>query len=309
MGSVPDIDEAIARALLFDGRASFSDLSRQLNISRSTVAARVAALVGSGQLRVVAVVHPQLLGLNATAHLSIALTGSATEAIAKLVTRESCVFVSSTAGEFGVMVELRLPTMRELEREIEDIRGLEGVGAVEVLVYQEISRSFFLAEAPDLKRLELDEVDLLVMSELQGNGRMGFGELGERVGLSASAARARLMRLLEANAMQIGAIRRRDARSPNFALGLGIRTHGRAKSVVDELGQFAGIEFVARCFGRFDIVATVAIDSAAAASGVLDRLRSLDHVVSVESWAHLQILKEDYQKPLQSLVKSARKKS
>lgn len=306
---MPDIDEAIARALLLDGRASFSDLSRQLNISRSTVAARVAALLGSGQLRVVAVVHPQLLGLNATAHLSIALTGSATQAIAGLTARESCVFVSNTAGEFGVVVELRLPTMRELEREIEDIRSLEGVGAVEVLVYQEISRSFFLAAAPDLKRLELDDVDLRVMSELQGNGRMAFGELGDRVGLSASAARARLMRLLEANAMQIGAIRQRDARSPNFALGIGIRSRGPAQSIVDELGQLPGIEFVARCFGRFDIVATMAIDSASAAAEVLDRLRSLDRVTTVESWAHLRIVKEDYQKPLQGLLKAAHQQS
>lgn len=306
---MPDIDEAIARALLSDGRASFSDLSRQLNISRSTVAARVTALIGSGQLRVVAVVHPQLLGLNATAHLSIALTGSAEPAIAAIVEKESCVFVSSTTGAFGVTVELRLPTTHELEREIEGIRSLESVGAVEVLVYQEISRSFFLEAAPDLKRLELDEVDLLVMSELQRDGRMGLGELGERVGLSASAARARLMRLLEANAMQIGAIRRRDARSPNIALGLGIRTRGNAKGVVDELGWLPGIEFVARCFGRFDIVATVAVDSAAAASGMLDRLRSLDDVAAVESWAHLQILKEDYHRPLQGLVKSAKNKS
>src|SRR5690606_23923879 len=139
--------------------------------------------------------------------------------------------------------------------------------SVDVLTYHEITRSFFLSEPPD-QQVALDDIDLLVIASLQRDGRMGFSELGERVGLSATAARARFMRLLDANIMRIGAIRRRDPESASIAVGLGIRTHGRSAEVESHLGALTGIEFIARCFGRFDLVATVATASAASAAEV-----------------------------------------
>lgn len=306
MRIVRDIDEQLARLLLLDGRASFSDLAKQLGMSRSVVASRVTALTNSGRLRIVAVVHPLVLGLKAVAHVSIALNGSAARVIDDLTARDNSVFVSLTTGEYAVTAEMRLATMGALQAEIEQIRAIPEVRAVDVLLYEDIPRSFFLSEEPDIQSLVLDDVDLFLMSELQKDGRLSFGELGNRVGLSVSAARSRIVRLLEANFMRIGVIRSRDPASPSIALGLGVRTAGNAEAVIAYLGQQQGIEFIARCFGRFDVVATIAAESPAAAAAVVEDVRSLADVASVASWAHLRIVKETYEKSLDNLTVKSR---
>jgi hypothetical protein len=52
--------------------------------------------------------------------------------------------------------------------------------------------------------------------------------------------------------------------------------------------------FVARTLGRFDVLATVRAFSAGQLVELLDAVRSLPGVNVVESWAHLQVVKESY---------------
>src|SRR6476620_9416923 len=183
-----DLDNRLIRLLQADGRASFSDLSKQLGVTRSVATAKVNELISSGELRIVAAVHPRLLGLTAVAHVSIQLSGSAQPALDTLGQLDGAVFASLTTGRYGIIAELRLPTVERLYEDVETIRLSEGVAAVDVLMYKEVVRSLFLGKEPPDPGLELDDADLLILGELQMDGRLGFEALGERVGLSASAA-------------------------------------------------------------------------------------------------------------------------
>ncbi|NKQ26907.1 AsnC family transcriptional regulator, partial [Streptomyces galbus] len=49
----------------------------------------------------------------------------------------------------------------------------------------------------------MDEIDRAILRELQSDGRIAYADLGPRVGLSASAARQRLQRLLDSRAVQV----------------------------------------------------------------------------------------------------------
>ncbi len=52
--------------------------------------------------------------------------------------------------------------------------------------------------------------------------------------------------------------------------------------------------FVARTLGRFDVLVTVRAFSAAQLVELLDIVRAMPGVNAVESWAHLEVVKESY---------------
>ncbi|WP_426979747.1 Lrp/AsnC family transcriptional regulator [Pseudarthrobacter sp. O4] len=297
-----DLDNRLIRLLQADGRASFSELSKQLGVTRSVATAKVNELTSSGELRIVAAVHPRLLGLAAVAHVSIQLNGSARPALDKLSQLDGAVFASLTTGRYGIIAELRLPTVERLYEDVEAIRLSEGVAAVDVLMYKEVVRSLFLGKEPPDPGLELDDADLLILGELQLDGRLGFEALGERIGLSASAARNRVMRLLDARVMQIGPIRSRSGSSRAMAFGFGISTSAGTEEAIAFFSATPGVEFIASCFGRYDLVATAGVSSLDEMYEILDKVRAMGSVASVESWLHLKIVQERYAKPLDKML-------
>src|ERR1700761_4764128 len=121
----------------------------------------------------------------------------------------------------------------------------------QLLLYEPIIRTLFLGEEPPVPDIELDETDIAIMTQLQRDGRLGFGELGKMVELSTSACRTRVLRLIDANVMQIGAIRRRSETSTQIVFGVGITVRAEARDVVELLTGLPELEFVARTIGRY----------------------------------------------------------
>lgn len=299
----PELDEALVRALQVDGRASFSDLARTLGMSRGAVGSRVGELTSRGDIRIVAAIHPRVLGLHALAHLSVSVAGPARGVAEQIMGLEGCVYVSLTSGPAAIVAEFRLPGMAELYAQIDAVRAIGGVVEVEVLLYRDIMKSLFLSAEPPMAEIELDETDLDVLNVLQRDGRIGFEALGREVGLSTSAARTRVLRLINAHVMQIGAIRTREGESFSVAAGFGIRTQGGTAEAAEFFSGCPGVEFVATCLGRFDMVATVGVTSAAEALGIVEAARGLPSVVAAESWLHLAIVQERYERPLEGRLR------
>ncbi|HSG79593.1 MAG TPA: Lrp/AsnC family transcriptional regulator [Acidimicrobiia bacterium] len=74
--------------------------------------------------------------------------------------------------------------------------------------------------------MDLDDIDWAVLDELQADGRIGFRELGRRVGLSAPAVAARVHKLEDA-----GIISGYRAVVDELALGLDVRAFVRMNVV------------------------------------------------------------------------------
>ncbi|WP_427135836.1 Lrp/AsnC family transcriptional regulator [Pseudarthrobacter sp. S9] len=297
-----DLDDGLVRLLQADGRASFSDLAKQLGATRAAITAKVNELTASGEVRIVAALHPRVLGLNALAHVSIRLSGPAREVLDRLAHLDGAVFASLTTGPYGIIAELRLPSVPELFAQIDVIRRAPGVSGVDVHMYKELVRSLFLGKETPRAGLVLDQVDLRIMAELQIDGRMSFEALGEHVDLSPSATRTRMLRLIDNGVMQIGAIRRRSGSDRFMTYGFGVSTVAETDEVVDYFSNLPGIEFIATTFGRHDMLATVGVSSLDEVTSILDDLRRLDSVVEADSWLHLRIVQERYEKPLDNLV-------
>lgn len=287
-----EIDEAIVELLEVDGRQTHREIARKVGLSRSTAAARVQRLLSSGQVVIRGAVHPAVIGRGALAHVSLALQGPAAPLAEVISRRDDVPFLSLTSGSRGLIAEIRAASTRDIDRTIAELRSLPGVAGVDTLTYIEVVRDV-IGPVGDVST-EVDEVDLALLRALQDDGRASYVELAGVVGLSAAGARRRVLRLVEAQVVRIGAVVRHSGRDRQSAMGLGVRLAGKHEDVVTALAAMSSVIFVARTLGRFDVLVTVRAFSATQLVEALDHVRSLPGVRAVDSWAHLEVVKESY---------------
>ena len=70
-----ELDSKLIAALQSNGRATYRELAATVGAPRAAVSTRVQMLLDTGTVSVVAVAHPELLGLKAMAHVSVAVSG------------------------------------------------------------------------------------------------------------------------------------------------------------------------------------------------------------------------------------------
>jgi len=295
------LTKKIIAILRRDGRASYSDIARELDTTRDNVARRVNPMFQSGELRVIAAPHPRVLGLTVTAHLSIKVSGDAHVIVKALEPLESLVFISVAAGAYQIIVETELPSLTELKQQVSHIRTLDGVTEVQVLLYERILSSFFLGPEPESFSYNFDEFDINIIKRLQQDGRASYADLAQHVGLSLSGCRIRVQRLLESGVMQIGAIQQRSDMTDDLLFGIGINADADLREVTKLLRAAPGLEFMARTVGRYDLIATVSFNSLRDFNQLISKLLSLPSVSYCEQWLHVQLVRERYEHTLEHL--------
>lgn len=278
-----------------DGRLSFSEIARRLGTTRAAVAARIAPRLDSGELRVVAAVHPRQLGLEVLAHVSVSIRGDVAATARAVTERTPAVFVSETVGPFELVLELHSRTIAQLQQSLRVIRELDGVTDVQVHLYEQVLTSFFLDAEPDAVELELDDIDVALVDLLQLDGRATYQALAEAVGLSITAVRARVRGMIDSGVMRIAALGQRGDSSGSLTFGLGLTVEHPGTRVIDALAARRGIDFMARTLGRFDLVATVPFASLAESADFVAELRAMPEVRSVTPWLHARRWHERYQ--------------
>jgi DNA-binding Lrp family transcriptional regulator len=286
------VDEAIVELLEVDGRMTHREIARAAGLSRSSAAARVQRLIASGQVVVRGVVHPAVIGRGALAHVGLVVRGAAAPLAAQIARRDDVPFLSLTSGQHALVAEVRTASPREIDRTISELRSLDGVAGVDTLSYVEVIRDV-IGPVGDV-RTDVDDIDLALLRALQDDGRASYVDLAAVVGLSPAGARRRVVRLVESQVVRVGAVVRHSGQDRQSAMGFGVRLAGYHREVVDQIAAMPSVIFVARTLGRFDVLGTVRAFSAAQLVEMLDTVRSLPGVNLVESWAHLQVVKESY---------------
>jgi DNA-binding Lrp family transcriptional regulator len=294
VGAVDSLTERAITLLRRDGRASMSDLARQLGTSRMNITNRLNPLFDSGALNVIAAVHPRLIGLAVLAHLSIRVSGPTQPLAGRLAGLNSPVFVSEATGQYQIIAELHAENLSELHDDIRLIRDMPGVLEVDLMLYERVLSSFFLGEEPRIILHSLDSFDLQLMEHLQIDGRMGYNELSEIVGLSASACRSRIARLIASGAMKIGVVLGRDQLSSELVFGFGFSLSGDQEQLITRLKTVPGIEFLATTVGRYDLVATIAFATQPEFLELLDEVRDIPEVQLADCWIHARISLERF---------------
>jgi Lrp/AsnC family transcriptional regulator for asnA, asnC and gidA len=141
----------------------------------------------------------------------------------------------------------------------------------------------------------LDEVSKSIIEELQNDGRRSYAAIGKVVGLSEAAVRQRVQRLVEAGVMQVVAVT--NPLELGFARQamIGIRVRGELEAVADAVAAIDEVDYVVVTAGSYDLLVEVVCESDDALLSVLShKIRTLENVVSTETFMYLQLRKQTY---------------
>lgn len=287
-----ELDSDLVHALQADGRASIHKLSKQLSVSRDVVSQRLRHLLTADGLKVVAAVDPSFAGHRVLVHAMIDIEGAAAPVARQLANFDAAVLVSMVSGPWPIVLESRHADLADMDQMLAEVRQIPAVRSVQTTRYAEVLKGFFVSRS--LKDIAPDRIDVDIIAMLQDNGRLSFTKLSEAVHLSPSSVRERVAKLLDAGAIRISAIRPGGISRNRFSIGLGISARGDLDIIRDRILDTPAIDFSARTHGNFDFIATVHGHVSDEVLSAIEALRALPEVASIDSWAHLDLVKEKY---------------
>ena len=132
-----EMDEQVISALRHDARASVSDLAARLNLSRTTVRARMAKLQARGDIVGFSVVTRADVAQDPVrGMMMIGIEGRGAERIIRQLGAMAEVrAVHSTNGRWDVIVEIGTTTLENFDAVLVRIRKLEGVVSSETSLF------------------------------------------------------------------------------------------------------------------------------------------------------------------------------
>jgi Lrp/AsnC family transcriptional regulator for asnA, asnC and gidA len=140
----------------------------------------------------------------------------------------------------------------------------------------------------------LDRVDQSIIEALQRNGRESFRRIAADVGVSEATIRARYARLCEDNILQVAGITNPLGLGFEAEAMVGIKTAGSPEPVADQISTWDEADYVVLTAGRFDILVELLCADRRELLDLTNRIRSLDDVVSTETFLYLELRKQLY---------------
>ncbi len=290
-----EIDALLVQQLQRDGRASFQALGRAVGLTRTAARARVTRLLDRGMVSVVTLIETTVAGQTVVAHVSADVTGSALAAAHAIAGLPSAAFVSVTSGQFPVIADLRTASDAALAADLDWLRALPGVRGIEVVRAVEMVRDAY-RPGPARRAATTDAVDRALIAGLERDGRMTYADLAALAGLSAAATRARVLRLIRDGVVHVTVLVDAGQTGRLARAGLGVNVSGPARHVAERIAAIPDVNYVLTGTGRFDVVAAADASSESALLRTTEQIRGLRAVERVQSWRHMQIVKERYPK-------------
>jgi Lrp/AsnC family transcriptional regulator for asnA, asnC and gidA len=129
------VDKNLVSLLQFNGRATYSELSRQSGVSESSARARVRRLIEDGVMQIVAVTDPLQLGFSHEAMVALQSCPNPEAVAEELAAIEAIDFIVLVAGKFDLLMEVVADSDEQFLALIQRIRDISRPATVQVLPY------------------------------------------------------------------------------------------------------------------------------------------------------------------------------
>ena len=139
-----EVSKAIIEQLQQDGRRPYAAIATAVGLSEAAVRQRVARLVGSGIVQIVAVTDPLQVGFARQAMIGIRTEGDLDPVVAELSSMDEVDYVVITAGSFDILAEVVCEDDQHLLDLLNHrIRTIEGVRSTESFLYLKLSKQTY----------------------------------------------------------------------------------------------------------------------------------------------------------------------
>lgn len=139
-----DTSKRIIEELQQDGRRSYAAISKSVGLSEAAVRQRVARLLETGLIQIVAVTDPLQVGFRRAAMVGVVVTGDIEAVAAQLTGLPEIDYVVITAGGFDLLVELVCEDDDALLELVNTrVRSIPGVLRTETFVYLKLAKQTY----------------------------------------------------------------------------------------------------------------------------------------------------------------------
>ena len=140
--SIDEIDQRIIEALQLDGRRPFTKLAAELGISEASVRQRVANLINTHVMQIVAVTNPVKLGFSLASMIGIRVSGDRLLEVAnEISTFEEVIYLIICAGSIDLLAEVVCRDNDHLLRFLtEKLYKVPGVQQTETYMYLRVCK-------------------------------------------------------------------------------------------------------------------------------------------------------------------------
>ncbi|HLH61123.1 MAG TPA: Lrp/AsnC family transcriptional regulator [Ktedonobacteraceae bacterium] len=149
---IDEIDQSIIEALQLDGRRPFTKLAAELGISEASVRQRVANLINTQVMQIVAVTNPIKLGFSLASMIGIRVSGERLLQVAEEIsTFDEVIYLIITTGSFDLLAEVVCRDNDHLLKFLtEKLYKVQGVQQAEAYMYLRVCKQnnwAFLSQA------------------------------------------------------------------------------------------------------------------------------------------------------------------
>ncbi|MFQ6076767.1 MAG: winged helix-turn-helix transcriptional regulator [Candidatus Bathyarchaeia archaeon] len=127
-----EIDKRILDILRRNARSSYTAISKELNLSEGTIRKRVKNLVESGVIRRFTI-ETSVIGVRALVLISTATSTPTSKVAEEIAAIRGVESVFEVTGEFDVTALIHGDRVADVNRTIDDIRGVQGVSITRTL--------------------------------------------------------------------------------------------------------------------------------------------------------------------------------
>lgn len=127
-----DIDLKIWKYLQRDGRATYAEIGKEVELHETTVRARIAQMHQKGLIRrIAALPNPQKWNLSALALVQIKPSkGRPIGKILEKLEKENVIYLLEISDEFPILLVVYKSTFEEIIRFVETLKGVEEIDSI-----------------------------------------------------------------------------------------------------------------------------------------------------------------------------------
>lgn len=301
-----ELDDSIIDLIEQNGRISYREIAKALNISERQAGVRFRRLIADEVIRVITVVDAYAVGFNAILAIGIKVADRpATAVAADLAAIANVVAVAVMAGEYDIEIMVVVSSHLELSCLVrEQFSQIAGISSLHPSLFLDVVKYETGSGPVHAQPLtlaipatsSLADADTAIINELWANPLETNENIADKLGMSETTVRNRVGRLGRQGIIHITAIRN-VALGPEMvfaSIGLELGA-GRHEQVIKKLSALRQVHFIAYVLGRYDLIVQVLMkDTAELAAFLSDVLAPMRGIRRARAEQSLQVVKYDY---------------
>jgi Lrp/AsnC family transcriptional regulator for asnA, asnC and gidA len=142
--NIDELDKGIIKYLSNDGRMSFTEIASNLDVTEKTIRTRYKHLLEQEIFGVFGVVNPVAIGIKAGAIIQLKIKLPLVEQVIEdLKELKEVRFITSTSGEYQLIIQIAVPTHDDLSASFKRIRSIHGIEEMNSTVQLEVYKNTF----------------------------------------------------------------------------------------------------------------------------------------------------------------------